>query len=122
MPNFNGHFEAFRRHGLKHTRDTVPEIKRIESLDALKDLKLERTEVLTPQDLFFIQYSASVDPEQYAGMRKYLIDQGVAKRHNFARNNVEKKGTPEETLRIRLSYYGTALQISLLLKRRPRKV
>ena len=104
------HLARYRKEGIEYLRANVPEIKRVESLDDLKDLKLARQTDLG--EILILQYEA-IAPTLFPAVRQRLIDRGVAKRHNMLHTSMKNEGTPNEVYNVTMDFYGARLQISL---------
>jgi hypothetical protein len=110
MNNFDEHLAIYRQEGINYLRANVPEIRRIESLDDLKNLTLTRQRDLDL--LLILQYEATA-PTLFPAVRQRLMDAGVAKRHNMLHTSVKNEGKPDEVYNVTMGFYGARLQISL---------
>lgn len=85
----------------------TPEIQRIKSLDALKDMRLVQTHVLA-NELIVAQYEVNGTPEITPHLRAKLIKAGVAGRHNVIGTSLK-----EGYERIHLTYRGGRVQVGI---------
>ena len=110
MINIDEYLEGYRQEGIQYLKSNVPEIKKLESLDELHNLKLTQGSDLGI--ILVLKYEAKA-PELFPAVRQRLIDKSIAKRHNFIGTRQENKGTPEETYMVHMGFYGSKLQIVL---------
>jgi len=115
MDTFDKHFEGFREHGADYLRKNLPEVQRIESMDELHGLNLTGARSLVG-NIIFMAYEASA-PSLFPHVRQRLIDKGIAKRHNMLDTLIENEGTPSETYRTHMGFYGSRLQIALTVRK-----
>ena len=95
-------------------RRNIPEVKKLESLDDLKDLRLVKIDDYIPGlgDGLSLEYQASA-PTLFPHVRQRLIDKGIAKPHNIECTSLENEGTPHEVYAVIIKFYRGRLEISL---------
>ena len=113
MNPFEKHLERYREEGIDYLRANVPEVQRVESLEELQDLRLVRQSDLG--STLMLMYEAAA-PSLFPAVRQRLIDRGFG-RHHMVSGKREKRGTPEETCRVTMGFYGSMLQISLKVRK-----
>jgi len=110
MNNFDEQLIQYKKSGMNYLRTNIPEIQKIESLDALKDLKLKSENQI--EDIIILKYETTA-PDLFPAIRQKLINSGKINKNNVMYTSTRNKGTPNETYNIGLSFYGAKLQIHL---------
>jgi hypothetical protein len=110
MNNFDEYLTQYKKSGMTYLRTNIPEIQKIESLDGLKDLKLQSENQI--QDMLILKYETTAS-NVFPTIRQRLIESGKVNKNNIMYTSTRNKGTPKETYNIGLSFYGARLQIHL---------
>jgi len=107
-----GHYQG---KDLDFLKQNLPEIKRLESLEDLEDLKLVRLKNEAPL-VVTLEYVARA-PTFFPHVRKNLIDNGIAKKHNILGTTRKNRDTHEERYGVIMGFYGNRLQLYLELSK-----
>ena len=110
MNPFDEHLAKYREEGIEYLRANIPEIKKLESLDDLKNLKLIKQNDMSV--ILILEYEANA-PTLLPAVRQRLIEKGMGKEHNMLHTSIKNKGKPDEAYNIMMGFYGNKLQISL---------
>lgn len=109
MNTFGQHYAHYRSRGFNYLRMKLPEIKRLESLEELRDLKLVRE--VAVGDILFLVYTAT--SPWYPHIRRSLVERRIVRRSAVSRTSVEYEGTDKEFVRTHLHFYCSRLQVIL---------
>ena len=102
----------------QHLLDTVPELNQVRDHPALNRIAPIRTNLLLLEPVVIFEYAA-LAPDLFPHVKKNLIAEGVAKRHNILYTPHRNKDTPEALCKAQLSYFGGALQVFLYVGKQP---
>src|SRR3989344_475790 len=98
MVSFDQHYAHYRSRGFNYLRMKLPEIKRLESLEELHDMKLRREVVVG--DVLLLAYTAS--SSWYPHIRRSLVERRIVRKSAVSRTSVEHAGMENEFVRTHL--------------------